>query len=99
MALKCRMANLVYFDARTKIHLKKYLKARNDQNPALFVSTRSPYHRLKSGGVEIMLKKMGKQTNVTHCYPHKFRLYKAWCGSFLRSQVFYCFNKWKTIKI
>nr|MCR4616851.1 site-specific integrase [Lachnospiraceae bacterium] len=31
------------------------------------------HHRLKSGGVEIMLKKMGKQTNVTNCYPHKFR--------------------------
>lgn len=64
---------IVYFDARTKIHLQKYLKMRNDPNPALFVSTRSPHHRLKSGGVEIMLKKMGKQTNVTHCYPHKFR--------------------------
>lgn len=64
---------IVYFDARTKIHLQKYLKMRNDPNSALFVSTKSPHHRLKAGGVEIMLKKMGDKTNVTHCYPHKFR--------------------------
>ncbi len=64
---------IVYFDARTKIHLQKYLKMRNDPNPALFVSTKSPHRRLKAGGVEIMLKKMGDKTNVTHCYPHKFR--------------------------
>lgn len=29
---------IVYFDARTKIHLKKYLNKRVDKNPALFVS-------------------------------------------------------------
>ena len=28
----------VYFDARTKIHLKNYLDSRTDENPALFVS-------------------------------------------------------------
>ena len=28
----------VYFDARTKIHLKNYLESRSDDNPALFVS-------------------------------------------------------------
>lgn len=28
----------VYFDARTKIHLRNYLESRNDDNPALFVS-------------------------------------------------------------
>ncbi len=28
----------VYFDARTKIHLERYLEHRNDQNPALFVA-------------------------------------------------------------
>ena len=48
---------------------------RNDPNPALFVSIKSHHRRLKAGGVEIMLKKMGDKTNVTHCYPHKFRRY------------------------
>jgi len=34
---------IVYFDARTKIHLKKYLNKRVDKNPALFVSLKHPY--------------------------------------------------------
>lgn len=29
---------VVYFDARTKIHLQNYLESRTDMNPALFVS-------------------------------------------------------------
>ena len=29
---------VVYFDARTKIHLQNYLQSRMDNNPALFVS-------------------------------------------------------------
>ena len=29
--------------------------------------------RLKAGGVEIMLKKMGEDCNVNHVHPHKFR--------------------------
>jgi len=36
----------VYFDARTKIHLRNYLNSREDDNPALFVSLNKPYERL-----------------------------------------------------
>ena len=43
---------IVYFDARTKIHLSNYLNSRADDNPALFVSLRSPHNRLSIGGVE-----------------------------------------------
>ena len=64
---------VVYFDARSKLHLKKYLKSRTDNNPALFVSPRRPYNRLQTSGVEIMLKKMGKKCNIAHVHPHKFR--------------------------
>ena len=64
---------IVYFDARTKLHLKKYLSTRTDKNPALFVSIRNPHKRLLAGGVEIMLKKMGEQCDVHHVHPHKFR--------------------------
>lgn len=42
----------VYFDARTKIHLKNYLNTRNDNNPALFVSLDAPHERLNISGVE-----------------------------------------------
>lgn len=46
---------IVYFDARTKIHLINYLDSRQDDNPALFVSLVSPYDRLLIGGVETRL--------------------------------------------
>ena len=36
---------LVYFDARTKIHLQNYLEGRTDENPALFVSLKAPFGR------------------------------------------------------
>ena len=64
---------IVYFDARTKIHLKKYLNKRVDKNPALFVSLKYPYKRLQASGVEIMLRKMGIASDVGHVHPHKFR--------------------------
>lgn len=38
---------IVYFDARTKIHLKNYIDSRTDDNPALFVTLRSPHERIK----------------------------------------------------
>ena len=53
--------------------LEKYLLSRNDDNPALFVTISNPRRRLKTGGVEIMLKKMGEQCEVKHVHPHKFR--------------------------
>ena len=43
----------VYFNARTKIHLKQYLESRTDDNPALFVSIAKPHNRLKISGVEL----------------------------------------------
>ena len=64
----------VYFNARAKIHLKKYLEQRTDDNPALFVSLKSPYNRLTINGVEVRLRKLGAQANIaTKVHPHKFR--------------------------
>ena len=63
----------VYFDARTKLHLEKYLSLRKDSNPALFVSLLSPYDRLEISGVEIRLKKLGKDLDLQRVHPHKFR--------------------------
>ena len=64
---------MVYFDARTKIHLKNYLASRTDNNPALFVSLASPYNRLKINGVEKRLREFGKRLGVGKVHPHKFR--------------------------
>lgn len=63
----------VYFDARTKLHLEKYLSERNDANPALFVSLLSPYERLEISGVEIRLRKLGNDLELQRVHPHKFR--------------------------
>ena len=64
---------LVYFDARTKIHLANYLESRTDSEPALFVSLKAPHKRLKIGGVESRLRELGKQLSITKLHPHKFR--------------------------
>ncbi len=63
----------VYFDARTKIHLKNYLQSRNDDNPALFVSLLKPHKRLEISGVEIRLRTLGRRLNIPKVHPHKFR--------------------------
>ena len=63
----------VYFDARTKIHLKNYLDGRNDVNPALFVTLQKPHNRLQISGVEIRLRKLGHRLNIPRVHPHKFR--------------------------
>ena len=64
---------LVYFDARTKIHLQNYLEGRTDENPALFVSLKAPFDRLMIGGVETRLRELGKRLNIPKVHPHKFR--------------------------
>ena len=63
----------VYFDARTKIHLRNYLETRTDENPALFVSLLKPNERLKISGVEIRLRNLGRMLGITKVHPHKFR--------------------------
>lgn len=63
----------VYFDARTKLHLRNYLNSRTDTNKALFVSLDAPHHRLNISGVEIRLRKLGRQLHLDRVHPHKFR--------------------------
>ena len=63
----------VYFDARTKIHLQKYVAGRADSNEALFVSLLAPYNRLQISGVEIRLRQLGRELNIPKVHPHKFR--------------------------
>ena len=64
---------LVYFDARTKIHLKNYIDSRTDSNPALFVTLRAPYKRIQIGGVELRLRELGRRLSIPKVHPHKFR--------------------------
>lgn len=64
---------IVYFDARTKIHLQEYLDNRRDDCEALFVSLKAPYTRLTISGVESRVRDIGRQLNIEKVHPHKFR--------------------------
>lgn len=64
---------VVYFDARTKLHLQNYLNSRTDDNEALFVSLLEPHNRLEIAGIEIMLRKLGRGLEINKVHPHKFR--------------------------
>lgn len=63
----------VYFDAKAKLHLQKYLELRKDDNPALFVTLDAPFDRLKISGVEIRIRELGRSINLEKIHPHKFR--------------------------
>ena len=63
----------VYFDAKAKVHLKEYIETRRDNNEALFVTLDAPHDRLKISGVEIRLRKLGRELNLERIHPHKFR--------------------------
>ena len=64
---------IVYFDAKTKVHIENYLSTRMDKSEALFVSNRAPYERLQISGVEALLRKLGRELGVGRVHPHKFR--------------------------
>ena len=63
----------VYFSAKSKMYIKKYLEIRTDNNEALFVSLIKPYNRLGISGVEILIRNLGKEANMNKVHPHKFR--------------------------
>lgn len=64
---------VVYFDARSKLHLENYLSQRNDCDEALFVSLNEPHARMTIGAVESCLKRIGEASGVISVHPHKFR--------------------------
>ncbi len=63
----------VYFDAKAKLHLLKYIDSRVDDNEALFVTLDAPHDRLKISGVEIRMRTLGRSINLNKIHPHKFR--------------------------
>ena len=59
----------VYFSAKSKMYIKKYLETRTDNNKALFVSLIKPYNRLGISGI----RNLGREANINKVHPHKFR--------------------------
>jgi integrase/recombinase XerD len=64
----------VYLNARSILHLKKYLMSRTDNSPALFVSERQPHARLGRRAIEVEFSSLGKLAGITkQVYPHLLR--------------------------
>ena len=62
----------VYFNAEAEVSVKEYLKTRDDETDALFVSERSPHKPLGPRGMEAIFRKLSGVVDL-HLYPHKFR--------------------------
>lgn len=62
-----------YISQICSLYLMEYIKNRNDENPALFVSIKHPFNRLSKSGIEAILKRIGKNANVDNVHPHRFR--------------------------
>ena len=63
---------IVYFNDESKITLREYLKTRNDNTLALWVSQKAPHQQLQSHALENIVRKIGERTGV-HAYPHRLR--------------------------
>ncbi len=63
----------VYFSAKSKMYIEKYLESRTDNNEALFVSLIKPYNLLGISGIEIVIRNLGREANINKVHPHKFR--------------------------
>lgn len=65
---------MMYIDEVARFHLRRYLDARTDGNPALFVWNKAPYNRLQKTGIRAALKQIGKREQMEcRVYPHKLR--------------------------
>lgn len=63
----------VFLNARAKIALSLYLKSRDDDNPAMFVSSQRPNKRVSIHWMEDAVKELGQRAGVKEVHPHKFR--------------------------
>jgi integrase/recombinase XerD len=67
---------ICYLNAAAKKRLKDYLEIRNDVYEPLFISIEKRSkagRRLLPGGIQTLVKAMGKRANITQVHPHRFR--------------------------
>lgn len=64
---------IVYLNPSARYYLEEYINSRTDDNEALFVSLRKPFHRMTKPGIEALCRKIGKRANVEDVHPHRFR--------------------------
>lgn len=63
----------VYLNEVSSMYLRDYLDSRTDDSEALFVSLRKPFDRLTKGGIESLVRTLGKRAGVQKAHPHRFR--------------------------
>lgn len=69
---------IVYFSTRAKIFIEEYIKTRKADSEHLFLSLHKPYKPLKNRGVNFLLQRLKKKSEVTErIFPHNFRRTKA----------------------
>lgn len=69
----------VYLSFKALFHLKKYLKSRNDDCPALFATERTPYRRLTNSGIQYQINKIEQRSKISkkltpHILRHTFAM-------------------------
>lgn len=63
-----------YLNVKAEFALRNYLETRTDENPALFVSERSPHDRLKKPAIEKRVRQLGELSKIgRRVYPHLIR--------------------------
>lgn len=60
-----------YIDELCKVHLQKYLLAREEKQDILFCNRL--HEKLNPGGVRFILKSIGERAGVENVHPHRFR--------------------------
>lgn len=64
----------VYFTPKSELYLEKYVKSRNDNCPALFVTERKPFRRLGKRAIQREIKKIAENAGFDKSiYPHLLR--------------------------
>lgn len=73
---KGKKERIVYLNAKAKVAIENYLKARKDNHEALFTSVNvfsgNEIQRISIAGIECMIRNNGERCGV-EAYPHKFR--------------------------
>ena len=73
---KGQKERIVYLNAAAKLWLGKYLKERNDEEECLFAAKQRQNGKavaLRTAGLGILIRKLGRRAGVNNCHPHRFR--------------------------
>ncbi len=62
-----------YLNARAKVALEKYLEARSDDEPWLFVTVKKPYRQIHNEVPERIMRQVGERSDIPSVFPHRMR--------------------------